>query len=331
MRLDFLTYHFGLRSLSVVMAVLYFIWGPKEDALSMAVAVLAFLPVSGEKAAFSFRFALFSSLALIIPLPLGIGAGLPVVFSLILLMAYSAVSAVGRYSRLRGLFNNNAIWSSVEIQARSFYFTLLATVDCTLLCLKDYGLWMSVSEALLSLLYALMMYRSYTGRTLFLSRRKEIQLRNLIRGDLRIALPDEDYAEDTVRMNILYNRIVNLMETGRPYLDEYYSLDDLSKTVCSNRTLVSKTINIFSGRNFCQFVNYYRVSYSVELAKKDPRLKVKELASMSGFHSSVTFTLAFKLNRNDTPANFLKKIKLGNLKLPSSPGGVAQSVQSEFS
>lgn len=99
------------------------------------------------------------------------------------------------------------------------------------------------------------------------------------------------------------------MESGRPFLDEDYSLQDLSASVYTNKTYLSKTINIMSGKNFRQFINGYRILYSVDLMKKNPRLRVDELAAMSGFHSTVTYTMAFKANMNETPGEFCQRLR----------------------
>lgn len=114
-------------------------------------------------------------------------------------------------------------------------------------------------------------------------------------------------------MSGMYARIVRYMEDRKPFLDDDFCIFDLAKSVYSNRTYISKVINYYSGRNFKQFVNYFRVKYSVELMKKDLRLSVMELATMSGFHSVVTYNLAFRLNMDDTPANYKKQINLGRL------------------
>ena len=64
-----------------------------------------------------------------------------------------------------------------------------------------------------------------------------------------------------------------------------------------------------SGKNFRQFINSYRIRYSVELMKKNPRLRMDEVATMSGFHSTVTFTMAFKANMGETPGEYAQRLK----------------------
>lgn len=108
-------------------------------------------------------------------------------------------------------------------------------------------------------------------------------------------------------MNNLYNRVMLFMNEKKPFLDPSFHMEDLAEELYSNKLYLSRTINILSGRNFRQFVNYHRVQYAISLFKKDPRLKVGEAASMSGFHSTVSFNMAFKVNTGRTPSEWLQE------------------------
>ena len=127
-------------------------------------------------------------------------------------------------------------------------------------------------------------------------------MKNAIKGDLRTSAAVNPVSDP--RAEALYSRVVEYMDTRKPYLQEDFNLSMFAKCLFTNRTYLSHVINRYSGRNFKQFVNYYRVKYSVDLIRKDPHLSVMELASMSGFHSVVTFNMAFRANMNDTPGAF---------------------------
>lgn len=117
------------------------------------------------------------------------------------------------------------------------------------------------------------------------------------------AQPDPSPAPDGAgkRGYELFQRIVTYMEDKRPYLDEKLNLDMFSKAIFSNKVYVSKTINYYSGKNFRQFVNWYRIRYALDLMRKDPHLKMEEVSMMSGFHSTVSFNMAFRLFEAKTP------------------------------
>ena len=105
----------------------------------------------------------------------------------------------------------------------------------------------------------------------------------------------------------LYERIVLHFEMSKPYLDGDLTINDLVKVVYSNKVYISKAICHYTGRNFRQFVNYYRVMYSMDLFRNHPEMKVSDLADKSGFNNSVSYTMAFRLFMNETPSDWCRK------------------------
>lgn len=102
----------------------------------------------------------------------------------------------------------------------------------------------------------------------------------------------------------VYLRAVECMETKKPFLDESLDLEQFAKAIFSNKAYVSKNVNLYSGRNFRKFVNGYRIQYAVELMMKDPHLRMEEVSTMSGFHSPVSFNMAFRLFQGKTPTQW---------------------------
>lgn len=111
--------------------------------------------------------------------------------------------------------------------------------------------------------------------------------------------------EDTYRQ--LYDRIVEYFEQEKPFLDNRLTINDVVRVVFSNKVYISRAISQFTGRNFCQFVNYYRISYSKECFRRDPELKISNLAEMSGFNSVVSYNMAFRLFMNENPSEWCRK------------------------
>lgn len=107
----------------------------------------------------------------------------------------------------------------------------------------------------------------------------------------------------------MYNRMCRYIEDKKPFLDPAYSLDELVRALFSNKAYISKMINSMTGLNFSQFMNKYRVNYARELYANDMDLKVKDLADMSGFHSQVSFNMAFRLFYDTTPGAWCKEYK----------------------
>ena len=101
----------------------------------------------------------------------------------------------------------------------------------------------------------------------------------------------------------MYNRMCRYIEDKKPFLDPAYALEELAKAY------ISKMINSTTGLNFSQFMNRYRVNYARELYANDMDLKVKDLSDMSGFHSQVSFNMAFRLFYDITPGAWCKEYK----------------------
>lgn len=118
---------------------------------------------------------------------------------------------------------------------------------------------------------------------------------------------DDQYKE-------VYERVVAFFEKEKPYLNGELTINDVVKVVFTNKLYISRAISQYTGRNFCQFVNYYRVTHSVRLFRCNPEMKIVELANASGFNSVVSFNMAFRLFMNENPSDWCRKERLMLLK-----------------
>ncbi len=112
----------------------------------------------------------------------------------------------------------------------------------------------------------------------------------------------------------LYDRVVLYFDMSKPYLDGDLTINDVVKEVYSNKVYISKAIFHYTGRNFRQFVNYYRVIYSMDLFRANLEFKVAELAEKSGFNTMVSYTMAFRLFMNETPSEWCRRERAKILK-----------------
>lgn len=127
------------------------------------------------------------------------------------------------------------------------------------------------------------------------------------------ARPDLSYLDDADgRMAKLWSRVTLLMEEKRPWLDSEFSIGHLAQRLFCNRSFLSKTINLCSGHNFRWLVNSYRVSYAADLMKRDPRMKIEQVADLSGFNTLPTFNAAFKIQMRQRPSEYLGQIRRGH-------------------
>ena len=114
----------------------------------------------------------------------------------------------------------------------------------------------------------------------------------------------------------LYDRLVAYFEAEKPFLRGDLTINDVVEKVFSNKLYISRSISHYTGRNFCQFVNYYRVMYSVDCFRQNTDLKVSELWSLCGFNSIVSYNMAFRLFMGENPSDWCRaeKIRLSRKK-----------------
>lgn len=107
----------------------------------------------------------------------------------------------------------------------------------------------------------------------------------------------------------VYSRVVVYFEEEKPYLNGDLTINDVVKGVYTNKLYISKAISQCTGKNFCQFVNYHRVMYSVEHYRLNPEMRVADMWQTCGFNSIVSYNMAFKLFMGENPSDWCRKEK----------------------
>lgn len=210
-----------------------------------------------------------------------------------------------KFSKVRNLFKSDEVWNNVLDFSNVFIAFLLALPSLLLSC----GMAASVAAVLLQSALLAASYMLKNQNLSFLMNDKNMKMvKSIANSNLRDP-HDCDESAESRRMNVLYKSVVEYMEKNQPFLDENFNLEDFARRLYTNKVYLSRTVNTLSGRNFRQFVNYYRVKYSTELFRQDPRLKVEELAMMSGFHTVVSFNMAFHLFMNETPSEWMRRYR----------------------
>ena len=112
----------------------------------------------------------------------------------------------------------------------------------------------------------------------------------------------------------LFKKIEEYMAREQPFLNPLFSVDMLSRAICSNRGYISRSINSCSGYTFPRYVNNHRVEYAQKLFMSDMTLKVSALSEKSGFANCVSFTMAFRLATGENPKDWCTNRKSEVLK-----------------
>ena len=179
---------------------------------------------------------------------------------------------------------------------------LIATV-CTVI-LSILGQRFFIDKTVLavpSLLFSVIIYAiAYVG---FRYRFGAFQMENELKEDI---VPADKVAEDSS----LFNTIVEKMEKEKLFLQPGLSVVDLAKSIGSNRTYVSTSINTHSGKSFALFVNTYRVEYAKTIMEKDGKLSIAQVAEMSGFASEESFRRNFRNITGKSPSDWTGPVRL---------------------
>lgn len=152
-----------------------------------------------------------------------------------------------------------------------------------------------------SVLFAGIIYAiAYVG---FRYRFGAYQMENELKED--IILTDKEN-EDSVLFNVIQEK----MENEKIYLKPGLSVVDLAKSIGSNRTYVSTSINSHSGKSFAMFVNTYRVEYAKQIMEKDGKLSIAQVAEMTGFASEESFRRNFRNITGKSPSDWTGSVRL---------------------
>ncbi|HKO62829.1 MAG TPA: helix-turn-helix transcriptional regulator, partial [Pyrinomonadaceae bacterium] len=123
------------------------------------------------------------------------------------------------------------------------------------------------------------------------------------------ASPSPRYQGSTLtieRASAYRQRVLDLMNTEKPYLDSDLTLQKLAKAVSISPHHLSQTINEQLNQSFIDFINAYRIEEAkkmlVDTAKK--HYSILAVSEEVGFNSKSAFNTAFKKHARTTPSEF---------------------------
>ena len=108
------------------------------------------------------------------------------------------------------------------------------------------------------------------------------------------------------RSETYLQRLLDLMNREKPYLDGDLTLQKLAKALAISPHHLSQTINEKLNQNFLDFINTYRIEEAKRMLH-DPAKKHYSILAVSeevGFNSKSAFNTAFKKQVNMTPSEF---------------------------
>lgn len=212
-----------------------------------------------------------------------------------------------RLREVRAVMQSATVWAGVSFMTETVYVVI---VLLELTVLLSYPIWLEREGVLMTLLLAGAMagygLRMATDSLfIFMCRQERRIVESMKISPVEVSgIGADDMYKD------IYERVVDYFEKDKPFLNGDLTIHDVVTMVYTNKLYVSRAISQNTGRNFCQFVNYYRVMYSIDCFRNNPDLKVAELWAMSGFNTIVSYNMAFKLFMGENPSEWCRKEKI---------------------
>jgi len=117
---------------------------------------------------------------------------------------------------------------------------------------------------------------------------------------------------DGKELESLKKSLENLMVHKKIYLNNELTLKELSEELNTSTNNVSWLLNNIHKCSFYDYINTYRVQEFVSKIQKGEHFNhtILALSLDSGFNSKSTFNKAFKVIKNETPSNYIKRLKI---------------------
>jgi len=108
------------------------------------------------------------------------------------------------------------------------------------------------------------------------------------------------------RLENIYNKVKESMQTQELFLDEEMSLTRLANKLETSPKDISKVVNEFEKKNFSEFINSYRIdkAKTLILDEKMNHFTIEAIAKEVGFSNKMSFNRAFKKHVKMTPTEF---------------------------
>ncbi len=130
-------------------------------------------------------------------------------------------------------------------------------------------------------------------------------------GELRTISSVKDNTINVTKRGDKAFIIENFMTDQKPYLNNNLTATELAGLLGISRHELSRVLNEEIGKNFYDFINYYRLEefkYRLALPENE-NITLLGIAYDSGFNSKTTFNTIFKRYTGLTPSQYKSKIK----------------------
>ncbi len=106
-----------------------------------------------------------------------------------------------------------------------------------------------------------------------------------------------------------YKALVVYLNQLESFENQQFTLDELAYRIGTNSKYLSLSVRKYSGLNYSDFINSFKVKRCVQAINQSPSIKtnLKQIQDVGGFKSKATFLRAFKKVTGLTPAQYQKQ------------------------
>ncbi|MGI9582347.1 helix-turn-helix domain-containing protein [Chryseobacterium sp. RRHN12] len=108
-----------------------------------------------------------------------------------------------------------------------------------------------------------------------------------------------------IDFDAVQNAIISFYQESHDYLDEEFTLDQLSGHLKISKADLSITFNKYLHSNFHEYTNRHRIQHFKQILQEDPSASVTDLAFQCGFKSKSTFYKYFKMEFDCLPSQLV--------------------------
>lgn len=123
-----------------------------------------------------------------------------------------------------------------------------------------------------------------------------------------LSVPRETYQYkdlSKIDFEVVQNAVISFYQESHDYLDEEFTLDQLSGRLKISKADLSITFNKHLHSNFHEYTNRHRIQHFKKILQEDPSASVTDLAFQCGFKSKSTFYKYFKMEFNCLPSQLV--------------------------
>ena len=127
--------------------------------------------------------------------------------------------------------------------------------------------------------------------------------------DTHVLYSEAEAASNEPQGNFSANRLKELMNEERVWLNAHLSLSDLASLIGTNRTYLSNYLNQTLNTTFYDYINHYRLEAALKMMEEtNSNATITEIAEACGFNSLSTFRRVFMRAKGCTFAEYRQRI-----------------------